>query len=332
MADDRVLIVDGAQHHKWTKETFEDIRKGDISAVNITLAIWENARETLAEIGQWYRRFDQFSDLIMPVYTSDDIRAAYEAKKTGIIFGFQNTSPLEDNIEFVAVFAKLGVRVMQLTYNTQNLIGCGCYEPNDSGLTYFGADVIAEMNRHGVVIDLSHTGERTSMDAIEASTQPVAITHANPTWWKDVQRNKSDDMMRALAENGGVMGLGTYPNLFAPDGTLEQFCDMVARTVDFMGIDHVGIGSDHNTGFLPDEKRYWARGRWSREVPKFMSAKGFHSPKWPEIDWPEWCQKPSGIGLIPNGLRENGFNNEEVSKIMGGNYLRLIDQVSAAAN
>ena len=105
---------------------------------------------------------------------------------------------------------------MQLTYNTQNLIGCGCYEPNDSGLTYFGADVITEMNRHGVVIDLSHTGERTSMDAIEASTQPVAITHANPTWWKDVQRNKSDDMMRALAENGGVMGLGTYPNLFSP--------------------------------------------------------------------------------------------------------------------
>ena len=216
MADDRVLIVDGAQHHKWTQETFEDIRQGDISAVNITLAIWENARETLAEIGQWYRRFDQFSDLIMPVYTSDDIRAAYEAKKTGILFGFQNTSPLEDNIEFVAVFAKLGVRVMQLTYNTQNLIGCGCYEPNDSGLTYFGADVIAEMNRHGVVIDLSHTGERTSMDAIEASTQPVAITHANPTWWKDVQRNKSDDMMRALAENGGVMGLGTYPKPLRP--------------------------------------------------------------------------------------------------------------------
>ena len=138
--------------------------------------------------------------------------------------------------------------------------------------------------------------------------------------------------MRALAENGGVMGLGTYPNLFAPDGTLEQFCDMVARTVDFMGIDHVGLGSDHNTGFLPDEKRYWARGRWSREVPKFMSAKGFHSPKWPQVDWPEWCEKPSGIGLIPNGLREHGFNNEEVTKIMGGNYLRLIDQVSAAAN
>ena len=93
MADDRVLIVDGAQHHKWTKETFEDIRKGDISAVNITLAIWENARETLAEIGQWYRRFDQFSDLIMPVYTSDDIRAAFEARKRESSSAFRTRLP-----------------------------------------------------------------------------------------------------------------------------------------------------------------------------------------------------------------------------------------------
>ena len=216
MADNRVLIVDGAQHHKWTRETFEDLREGDISAINITLAIWENATETLAEIGMWYRRFDQFSDLIMPVYTSEDIRAAYEAKKTGILFGFQNTSPIEDNIEFVAVFAKLGVRVMQLTYNTQNLIGCGCYEPNDSGLTYFGRDVIAEMNRHGVVIDLSHTGERTSMDAIEASTQPVAITHANPLWWKDVQRNKSEDMMRALPRMAASWVSGPTPTSSHP--------------------------------------------------------------------------------------------------------------------
>ena len=168
--------------------------------------------------------------------------------------------------------------------------------------------MITEMNRHGVVIDLSHTGERTSMDAIEASTQPVAITHANPTWWKDVQRNKSDDMMRALAENGGVMGLGTYPNLFAPDGTLEQFCDMVARTVDFMGIDHVGLGSDHNTGFLPRRKALLGPWPLVTGSAKVHERQGLPQPQVaPGRPGPEWCQKPSGIGLIPNGLRENGF-------------------------
>ena len=108
---------------------------------------------------------------------------------------------------------------------------------------------------------------------------------------------------------------------------------MVARTVEFMGIDHVGLGSDHNTGFLPDEKRYWARGRWSREVPKFMSAKGFHSPKWPAGRLARMVRKALRFAGNPQRPpREQGFNEEEVSKIMGGNYLRLIDQVSAAAN
>lgn len=327
MQKDRVLIVDGAEHHKWDRKILEILREGDISAVNVTLAIWEDAKETLENIGHWHRRFDEHADLIVPAFTVGDIKAAFEAQKTAIILGFQNTSPIEDNIDFVGIFASLGVRIIQLTYNTQNLVGSGCYEPEDSGLSSFGKDVIKEMNRHGVLIDLAHTGERTSMEAIEASSQPVAITHANPKWVKQVQRNKSEDMLRALSESGGVLGLATYPNLFSTDATVQQFSEMVARTVDFMGIEHVGIGSDHNMGFTPDEKRWWARGRWSRSVPSFMSAQGFHAPDWPNITWPDWFETPAGIQNIVRGLKEHGFSPSEVSAVMGGNFLRLFDQV-----
>ena len=327
MQNDRVLIVDGAEHYVWTREVFEMLRAGDISAVNVTCAIWENAREALQDLGHWNRRFEEHSDLIVKATTVNDIRAAYEQEKTAIILGFQNTSPIEDNIDFVEIFATLGVRVMQLTYNNQNLIGSGCYEPHDGGLTTFGRDVIKEMNQHGVLIDMSHTGERTSMDTIEVSSKPVAITHANPKWIKEVQRNKSDDMLRALADSGGVLGLVTYPNLLASKTTLEQFCEMAARAVDLMGIEHVGIGSDYHLGFTPDQKRWWSQGRWSRSAPSFMSSQGFHSPDWPHIEWPEWFKTAADMQNIVTGLKEHGFSPHEVEAIMGGNWLRLFDQV-----
>ena len=329
MQNDRVLIVDGAEHYVWTREVFEMLRAGDISAVNVTCAIWENARETLQDLGHWNRRFEEHSDLIVKATTVNDIRAAYEQEKTAIILGFQNTSPIEDNIDFVEIFATLGVRVMQLTYNNQNLIGSGCYEPHDGGLTTFGRDVIKEMNQHGVLIDMSHTGERTSMDTIEVSSKPVAITHANPRWIKGVQRNKSDDMLRALADSGGVLGLGVYPHLFAYDATIEQFCEMVARTVDLMGIEHVGIGSDHHLGCSPDEKKFWVQGRFSRSVPSFMSSKGFLASDWDgeDVEWASWFQTPAGMPNIVTGLKEHGFSPDEVVAIMGGNWLRLFRDV-----
>ena len=329
MNNDRVLVVDGAEHHRWDREVLEMIRAGDITAVNVTCAIWENARETLEILGHWNRRLEEHSDLIVKADTPDDIRSAYEQEKTAIVLGFQNTSPIEDNIDFVGIFSALGVRIMQLTYNTQNLVGSGCYEPEDTGLSTFGRDVIREMNRHGVLVDLSHTGERTSMDAIEVSSHPVAITHANPRFIKQTQRNKSDDMLRALADSGGVIGLAAYPHLFAYDATVEQFCEMVARTVDLMGVEHVGIGTDQHLGFSAEEKKFWVQGRFSRSVPSFMSAQGFLADDWDgeDVEWASWIETPAGMPNIVRGLREHGFSPEEVEAIMGGNFLRVFEQV-----
>lgn len=331
MDNGRVLVVDGAEHHVWNREVLEIIRAGDITAINVTCAIWENARETLEDLGHWNRRFEEHSDLIVKANTANDIRAAYEQEKTAIILGFQNTSPIEDNIDFVGLFATLGVRVMQLTYNTQNLVGSGCYEPHDGGLTAFGRDLIKEMNQHGVLVDMSHTGERTSMDTIEVSSKPVAITHANPRFIKETQRNKSDDMLRALADSGGVLGLAAYPHLFAYDSTVEQFCEMVARTVDLMGIDHVGIGTDHHLGFSADEKKFWVQGRFSRSVPSFMSSQGFLSSDWDgeDVEWASWIETPADMQNIVRGLKEHGFSPQEVEAIMGGNWLRLFEETFA---
>ncbi|MEE9248556.1 MAG: membrane dipeptidase [Dehalococcoidia bacterium] len=332
METDRVLVVDGAEHHVWNREVLEIIRSGDITAINVTCAIWENARETLADLGHWNRRFEEHSDLIVKANTVGDIRSAYEQEKTAIILGFQNTSPIEDNIDFVGIFATLGVRVMQLTYNTQNLVGSGCYEPHDGGLTAFGRDLIKEMNQHGVLVDMSHTGERTSMDTIEVSSKPVAITHANPKFIKETQRNKSDDMLKALADSGGVLGLAAYPHLFAYDATVEQFCEMVERTVDLMGIDHVGIGTDQHLGFSADEKKFWVQGRFSRSVPSFMSSQGFLSSDWDgeDVEWASWIETPAGIPNIVRGLKEHGFSPQEVEAIMGGNWLRLFEETFAS--
>ena len=331
MANERVLVIDGAEHHVWTREVFEMLRAGDISAVNVTCAIWENARQTLEDLGHWNRMFEEHSDLIVKAGKAEEIKLAYEQNKTAIVLGFQNTSPIEDNIDFVGLFANLGVRIIQLTYNTQNLVGSSCYEPHDGGLTSFGDDLIKEMNQHGILIDMSHTGERTSMDTIEASSKPVAITHANPKFIKDTQRNKSDNMLKALADSGGVLGLAAYPHLFASNATVKQFCEMVHRTVDLMGIQHVGIGTDQHLGFSPGAKKFWVQGRFSRHVPSFMTSQGFLSSDWDgeDVQWASWIETPADMQNIVRGLREYGFGHEEVEAIMGGNWLRLFEETFA---
>src|SRR5699024_9180684 len=148
-------------------------------------------------------------------------------------------------LSLVSVFNRLGVKIMQLTYNNQNLIGSSCYEKNDTGLSRYGKLVVREMNRVGMLIDLSHVGDQTSLDAIRLSTRPVAITHANPRWLYPTKRNKSREVLTALRENGGVLGICAYPHLInGKETTLDEFSDLIIQTVEFMGIDQVGIGTD----------------------------------------------------------------------------------------
>ena len=168
-------VGDAAQYAKWNRSVFEEMRDGGVTCVNATIVYWESARETLSEIGKWNRLFEQNSDLIFLARTADDIRHAKSVRKTAITFAFQHCSPIEEDIDLVEIMHTLGVRFMQLSYNNQSLCAAGCYEEEDPGITRFGRQVIKEMNRVGMVVDMSHSGEKSTFHAIELSERPITI-------------------------------------------------------------------------------------------------------------------------------------------------------------
>ncbi|MGH3183023.1 MAG: dipeptidase, partial [Streptosporangiaceae bacterium] len=200
------LLIDGCEINNWDGQTVAELRAGRVGAVHATCAVWENARGAIGRLLDWQDRFADHHDRLVPALTAADITAAHGTSRTAVILGFQNTAPLEDDPRLVAVFHRLGVRIIQLTYNAQNAVGGSCFEPHDSGLSRFGHRVVAAMNNAGILIDCSHVGDRTTRDAIEASATPIAITHANPRWFCDSPRNKPDDVIAALTDRGGVIG------------------------------------------------------------------------------------------------------------------------------
>lgn len=315
----RATVVDGLQINNWSRSVLEELRAGGISGVNATCAVWEGPEETLRNIGDWFQLQATHPDLLTLATTTQDIRQAKADGRVAVLLGFQNTSSFADDYRFVEVFSRLGVRIAQLTYNIQNLVGGACYEPVDSGLTRFGRTVVSEMNRVGMLVDLSHVGERTSLDAIEASAQPVAITHSNPTWFVESPRNKSDEVIKALVERGGVIGCCLYPNVVGgADASLSDFCQMVANLCETFGVAHVGLGSDCTREWGDDYVAYLRDGRW-------RPPEGRASPSWPQ--WPSWFQGPEDLPRVTDGLVEVGLDESEIIAILGGNWLDLFDRV-----
>lgn len=320
----RPLRIDGLQYSNWSEEIFRQLNDGDVSAVHVTIAYHETFRETVANIEQWNSWFERFPDLIFQGFTGSDVREAKQSNRTAIFFGFQNPSPIEDDIRLIEVLHRLGARFMQLTYNNQSLLATGCYEKEDSGLTRMGKQVVKEMNRVGLVIDMSHSAERSTLEAIEASTRPIAITHANPHRWHPALRNKSDAVIKALAKSGGMLGFSTYPH-HLKDGSncsLIGFCQMVGDTAEMVGIDHLGIGTDLCQG-QPDSVVQWMRvGRWTKEID--YGEGSAEAPGFPAM--PSWFRDSRDFGHIESGLQEVGFDSDEIAKVMGGNWLKFYDK------
>lgn len=206
------LVVDALQSSRFDRTRFEEIKSGGIDCVHASIVIWEDARASLDIVGQFNRLLRDNSDIVAKATNGREIRDVVESGRVAVVLGFQNASPFEDDLDLVEVFHTLGVRFAQLTYNIQNHVGGSCYDPVDSGVTRFGQYVIGEMNRLGMVVDLSHVGERTTLEAIDTSSRPVSITHANPASVWDHVRNKSDDVLRALSRRHGVLGVAPYPD------------------------------------------------------------------------------------------------------------------------
>ena len=215
------VVIDAMQYNKPERIRFEEWRKGNVGCVHVTIAIWESARETLSALGEWNRLLEKNGDLIGLATTAEEIEQIAASNRTAVVFGFQDTSPFEDDIELVEIFYKLGIRICQLTYNVQNRVAAGCWEDDARGVSkFFGASVIAEMNKLGMLVDVSHCNERSCFEAIDYSSRPIAITHGNPAEFvgSDIElsrRNRTTPLIRKLAERGGMIGLSMYPKINA---------------------------------------------------------------------------------------------------------------------
>jgi|TARA_B110000438_G_scaffold66830_1_gene67285 membrane dipeptidase len=310
--------IDNLQYCNWSKEIFKINNEAKLDAVHVTIVYHENFDEFKNVLKTWNKNFKENKDLIFLGKNYSDIDLAKKEKKTAIFFGFQNCSPIEDDINLVSKVHELGCRFMQLTYNNQSLLATGCYEKSDSGVTNFGKEVIKEMNRCGIVVDMSHSAEKSTFDAIDISKKPIAITHANPSFWYEAKRNKSKDLLKALADNEGMLGLSLYAHHLknGTNCTLESFCEMIARTVDIMGIKNLGIGSDLCLN-QPDSIVEWMRnGTWTKTKNYGEGSK--KKPKFPKQ--PDWFLDARGFNNLEIGLKKVGFNEDEINDILGNNW------------
>ena len=310
--------IDNLQYCNWNEEIFKINNEAKLDAVHVTIAYHEDYDEVQKNIETWKVYFNNFSNLIIHGKSYEDIDKARRENKTAIFFGFQNCSPIEDDIGLVQSVRDLGAVFMQLTYNNQSLLATGCYENVDSGVTRMGREVIKEMNRVGIVVDMSHSAERSTLDAIDISENPIAITHANPFSWHESKRNKSDQILKALNNSGGMIGLSMYPHHLrnGTNCTLESFCEMVAQTTEVIDVNQIGIGSDLCLG-QPDSVVDWMRnGTWTKSKDYGEGTKD--NAAFPKQ--PDWFKDARGFNNIEDGLKKIGFNDTEINGILGNNW------------
>ena len=299
-----------------------------ITAVNLTVSSG-GFESTVEEIARWLRDCERYPHAFVNVRTLEQLREAKASRRCGIVFGFQDTSPFEGDLDKVNIFRDLGVRVVQLTYNVRNLVGDGCLEPANGGLTTYGQQVVERLNETGVIVDLSHCGQRTTAEGIRASSRPVAITHSGCQAVAPHPRSKRDEELRAMAERGGVIGIYLMP--FLSPGRVPTVEDVVAHVehaVDVCGEDHVGIGSDLSITPIDGSDEYWARHREfvSRRIERGVAAPNED----PDILFtvPD-LNRPRRLELIADALSSRGHPDARIEKIVGGNFVRLFGETWA---
>ena len=314
-----MIVIDGLIISKFSRAVFQDMRKGGLTAANCTCCVWENFEGTMRNIAQWNRFFADNSDLISPVRTIADVRAAKAADKSGVILGFQNISAFEDQVGYVKLFKDCGVGIAQMAYNTQNFCATGCYESVDRGLSDFGHEIVAEMNRIGIMCDLSHVGSRSSEDVIRASKKPVCYSHICPSALKQHPRNKSDAEIKFIVDHGGFVGVTMFPP-FLPKGnssTVEDYVATIEYVIKIAGENAVGIGTD----FTQDQD--------GRFFDWLTHDKGYAR----QLVHFEPIQNPQGIGTIgefPNltaAMEKAGWPEARIRNVMGENWLRILGEV-----
>jgi membrane dipeptidase len=319
------IIIDGLDTSKWGRESvYRTLRDSGVTAINATIAVWDDYESTLHRTTRYREWFEEFDELIRPVKTVDDIHSAKAENRTGIILGWQNAAPIGNDLKRLRLFHELGTRVIQLTYNERNLLGNGCYERIDDGLSRFGLAAVEEMNRLGILIDLSHVGDRTTLDAIENSAKPVAITHANARSQIGHPRNKTDEAIKLLVERGGVIGANAFPMFFENgfETDLDEYLDAIDYLVQMVGIDHVAIGTD----FCMEQSRPWFEWLFASQgkIPAPEGSVAFTPEPYRHL---KNFESPADWVNVAEGLTARNYSDADSRKVLGENWLRLFGQV-----
>ena len=308
--------IDGLQYCNWSRDIFLQMRAGGLTAVHATVSYHESFRQTVRHLIDWRARFREHEDMILLARNWGDVERARASGRTAIFLGLQTPMAIEDDLGLIEILHDLGLRFMQLTYNNQSLLGSGWMEREDSGVTRMGREAIAEMNRVGMAIDLSHAGERTALEAIDLSKRPVVISHANPRWLKDTARNVSKTVLKALRAQGGLLGLSLYPVHLPHDDatTLKQFGEMAAEAAAMIGVQRLGIGSDLCQNQPEGVVRWMREGRWTRVKNETV----VFPPQ------PEWFRSNEDFPRLAEGLANAGFRKTEIESVLGGAWRDFI--------
>ena len=315
-----------------TAQHVDDVRSSGVTALHVTVSDVGNKHDafqnTIFQLSWFEREIDAHRDRFSRVRRAIDIRDAKAAGRTGIIYGFQDLTPLMGDITNIEMFGALGVRVMQLSYNLRNIAGDGCLEPANGGLSLFGRQAVEEINERKILLDGSHGGVRLIDEAIALSKAPMAVTHSGCRALNDVPRNIPDKTMRALAAKGGVMGVYFMPFLRAKgQPRREDVLRHLDHALTICGEDHVGLGTD---GLVSGEKIDDAKFQEShRKFFEARQAAGISAPGEAADVYnviPEY-NDPRRFEKLAFDMTRRGHSDRVIEKVLGGNFLRLFGEV-----
>jgi membrane dipeptidase len=314
------IVIDCSTIVNFHGETLSKVKKGGITASNHTVTRpTSNFAKGAAELSECLGWIWKNSNEAILIERAHDIELAKESKKFGIILGPQNSDIIDGDISMLPAIFKMGVRIMQLTYQTRNYVGDGCGEKNDCGISAFGFNLISEMNDLGIVVDLSHCGWRTTIDGIAASTKPPIVSHSHPYALAPHPRCKTDEQIHALAEKGGVIGITEYsPICEGKSGvrpTINDYLDHIEYVVKLVGVDHVGIGLDIDERSTPQ-----SFAEFKRDFPELCGNYVFETRRVAGLTELTDCPQ------ITKGLVSRGYSDQEIQKILGLNFLRVFKE------
>ncbi len=320
------IVVDAVCPLARDRRYLDWYREGGVTLTVPSVGGTELSGPTLRNIASWKRTLADDPTLAM-VRSAADVEAAKAAGRMGIAMHFQGTDPVEDDLDLVRVYKELGVGVIGLCYNVKNRVGDGSEERTDSGLSRFGMDLVRRLNEFRIILDCSHTGVRTSLEAVETGTAPAVLSHSNPRGIHETARNVPDDLIKAIAESGGVVGTAGFPSFLGaePKPTLDRFIDAIAYVADLVGIQHTGLGVDYYLG-----QHEVASLEQAQEMYDSLIRSGSWQPETyppPPHHYPDGISTPRELPNLTARLLERGFSPDDVRLVLGGNWLRVYREV-----